>query len=291
MTSHGLALSMFLAAIPAPAIVAAQPTGTTPPAVVRGTVTTRIASAGLAEAIRSAGATTGVVWVGYAVPADWPGADHDGDGDWWACRVEPYAGPRSAGASAGGAALALEPSPEAMVLVRLFDTAPERVRLVPRGCALDLGDRTLVWLTGVSPAASVSYLSSLAAAASRRTADGALAALARHADPSALDWLITAARTADTPHLRGQALFWLAQRAGDRAVGAINEAVRRDPDTAVKRWAVFALSQLPADEGVPRLIALAREHSNPAVRKQAFFWLGQSRDPRAVAFLAGIFER
>jgi HEAT repeat protein len=74
-------------------------------------------------------------------------------------------------------------------------------------------------------------------------------------------------------------------------VGAIDEAVRRDPDTAVKRRAVFALSQLPADQGVPKLIALAREHSNPVVRKQAFFWLGQSRDPRAVAFLAGILSR
>jgi hypothetical protein len=62
-------------------------------------------------------------------------------------------------------------------------------------------------------------------------------------------------------------------------------------DVTVKRRADFALSQLPADQGVPRLIALAREHSNPVVRKQAFFWLGQSRDPRALAFLTGILAR
>ncbi len=291
MTSRALVLALVAAAVSAPAVVVAQPAGATPPPVVRGTATTRTAAAGPAEAIRAAGSRAGVVWVGYAVPAAWPAADHDGDGDWWACRVEPDMGPRSARPSPGGATLALEPAREAMVLVRLVDTAPERVRLVPRGCTLDLGDRTLVWLTGVSPADSVAYLSGLAAAASRRTADGALAAVARHTHPSALDWLISAARTAEPPHLRGQALFWLAQRAGDRAVGVIDEAVRRDPDTAVKRRAVFALSQLPADQGVPRLIALAREHSNPAVRKQAFFWLGQSRDPRALTFLAGIFDR
>ena len=288
MTSRAFVLALILAAAP---VAAAQSADTTPPAVVRGTVTTRTAAAGLAAATRAAGATAHVVWVGYAVPATWPDGGDVGDGDWWACRVEPDTGPRSSRPSPGGGTLALEPSREAMVLVRLVDAAPERVRLVPRGCTLDLGDRTLVWLTGVSPADSVAYLSGLAAAESRRTADGALAAMARHADPSALDWLISASRTANTPHLRGQALFWLAQRAGDRAGGAIDEAVRRDPDTGVKRRAVFALSQLPADEGVPRLIALAREHSNPVVRKQAFFWLGQSRDPRALAFLAGIFGR
>ena len=289
MTCRLVAATLMLTA--APALVAAQPPDTTPPAVVRGSVATSSGAPGLAAATRAAGATAIVVWVGYAVPATWPDGEDAGNGDWWACRVEPDSGPRTARPSAGGATLALEPSRQAMVLVRLVDTAPERVRLVPRGCALDLGNRTLVWLTGVSPADSVAYLSGLAAMASRRTSDGALAAVARHAHPSALDWLISASRTATTPHLRGQSLFWLAQRAGDRAVGAIDEAVRRDPDTAVKRRAVFALSQLPADEGVPRLIALAREHSNPVVRKQAFFWLGQSRDPRAIAFLVGILER
>lgn len=268
-----------------------SPVASTPPTVVRGTTTTRGVAPGLAAAIRSAGASADIVWAGYAVPASWP--DHDGgDVDWWACRIEPDAVPRTPGVAPAGAALVLEPSSEAVVLVRLVDQKPERVRVVSRTCTLDLGDRPLVWITGVPPADSVTYLSGLATTSgTKRLGDGALAAIARHADNAALDWLASTARTSESSHLRGQALFWLAQRAGDRAVGVIDEAVRRDPDTAVKRRAVFALSQLPADQGVPRLIALARDHSNPVVRKQAFFWLGQSRDPRALSFLTGILTR
>jgi HEAT repeat protein len=88
--------------------------------------------------------------------------------------------------------------------------------------------------------------------------------------------------------VRGQALFWLAQKAGRQAAGAITEAADRDPDTEVKKRAVFALSQLPKDEGVPLLIQVAKNNRDPAVRKQAFFWLGQSKDPRALAFFEEI---
>jgi HEAT repeat protein len=102
---------------------------------------------------------------------------------------------------------------------------------------------------------------------------------------------MASARTAPVSRQRGQALFWLSQRAGQKAVGAISEAIDRDPDTDVKKRAVFALSQLPDDEGVPRLIEVARSHSNKAVQKQAFFWLGQSKDPRALAFFREVLTR
>ena len=79
-----------------------------------------------------------------------------------------------------------------------------------------------------------------------------------HREPAALERLLTAAKDGPTTHLRGQALFWLAQRAGDKAVGAISDAIANDPETDVKKRAVFALSQLPKDEGVPMLIQVAR---------------------------------
>ena len=98
------------------------------------------------------------------------------------------------------------------------------------------------------------------------------------------------ARTDANPRIRGEALFWLAQKAGQKAAAAITERIEQDPDTEVKKRAVFALSQLPKDEGVPLLINVARTHTNPAVRKQAMFWLGQSKDPRAVEFFAEILK-
>jgi HEAT repeat protein len=96
--------------------------------------------------------------------------------------------------------------------------------------------------------------------------------------------MIRMAHDDTSSHVRGQALFWLAQKAGRKAVGTITGAIENDPDTEVKRKAVFALSQLPKDEGVPKLIEVAQTNRNPEVRKQAMFWLGQSNDPRALQF-------
>ncbi len=245
------------------------------PAVTNGQVVERALAGGLAQTIAQvASRESGVVWVGYAVPI--VAGDHHMC-DW----------------KDGGAPVRLEPSDTLAVMVRLEAGQVERIRALSDNCRIDVGGRTVQWLTGVRPVESVAWLGARATAAgtARRLADGALSALALHAEPAALDWLLSTARTASTTHVRGQALFWLSQRAGQRAIGAIAEAIERDPDTEVKRKAVFALSQLPADDGVPRLIQIARAHSNAAVRKQAFFWLGQSKDPRALAFFVDVLGR
>lgn len=242
-----------------------------------------------------------VMWVAYAVQAEgtdrrccWSGPDAVG-ACCQGCRLERE---RAEGTSAAAATVAtpvrpvpLEPSAEAFVFVRVAAGVVDRIRVFSAACPLDAGGRTVVWLAAVTPAASVAWLEGQVSGGGRRLADEALMAMAAHASPVVLDRLLTLARSAPASHVRGQALFWLAQRAGDRAVGAIAEAVDRDPDTDVKRRAVFALSQLPPDDGVPRLIQIARAHSNAAVRRQAFFWLGQSKDPRALAFFGEILKR
>ncbi|MBS1865612.1 MAG: HEAT repeat domain-containing protein [Acidobacteria bacterium] len=92
-------------------------------------------------------------------------------------------------------------------------------------------------------------------------------------------------------HVRGQALFWLAQKAGRKASATITDAIDNDPNTEVKKKAVFALSQMPKDEGVPKLIQVAETNKNREVRKQAMFWLGQSNDPRALEFFEKILSK
>jgi hypothetical protein len=106
-----------------------------------------------------------------------------------------------------------------------------------------------------------------------------------------IDTLLELARRDPSSKVRGQALFWLGQKAGARAAAALESAVSDDPDRDVRKKAVFAISQLPKDEGVPKLIALARTHRDPGVRKQAMFWLGQSGDPRAVAFFEEVLTK
>ena len=294
MTHPGLVLVLMLAtALPG----AAQTAGA--PLVVNGRLEAG-AGGDIAAAVRALpGGASDVTWIGYSVPAD---DDHDrccwndvADGRIGrrGCALEPgqRTTPVTPDASAVSRPVPLEPATTAAVLVRVAGGAIDRIRVFSPSCAVDAGGRTMLWLSGVAPDASATWLQSQIGGASRRLADDALMALAAHAAPRALEYLLTDARSGATPHVRGQALFWLSQRAGDRAVGAITEAIDTDPDTEVRRKAVFALSQLPESEGVPRLIDVARSHSNAAVRKQAFFWLGQSKDPRALAFFTEVLKR
>jgi hypothetical protein len=237
---------------------------------------------------------TDPAWIGYAVPA----ANRDarlccsgGDDCCTGCRLEPGAAGRTFVTHGAPGAARLEGGGTLLVFYRVEGGQVDRIRMFSDDCAIHAGGRAVHWLTGASGAGSVALLAALSGAdASRRVANGALAAIAMHGDPAAIERLIAIARTGGTAHVRGQALFWLGQRASTAAIGAIRDAIDEDPDTDVKRRAVFALSQLPADEGLPRLIDVARTHSNQAVRRQAMFWLGQSKDPRALSFFEEILK-
>jgi hypothetical protein len=219
-------------------------------------------------------ATTTPAWIGYEVPIV--------EGDRFLCDWN------GSGSRPPSTSVKLAGPDTLFVFYRVEQRAVNRIRIFSEGCTIDAGGLPVTWITGVAVPQSVTLLTRFTVADSpRRVADGALAALSMHADPSAATTLLGVARSGGTSHLRGQALFWVAQRAGERAAPAIAEAIERDPDTEVKKKAVFALSQLPRDQGVPRLIDVAEHHSNAAIRRQAMFWLGQSNDPRALAF----FER
>jgi hypothetical protein len=182
-------------------------------------------------------------------------------------------------------------SPRAQtILYRISAGTIEHVRTVGEGCAIDAGDLPVVLLSGVSAEQSVTYLAGLEKS-SGAIMNGALAAIAMTDTPMAIDTLIRLAKDDPSPSVRGQALFWVAQRAGAKAEAAITDAIANDPVTSVKERAVFGLSQLPNGEGVPLLIHVAESNTNPAVRKRAMFWLGQSKDPRALVFFQQILSR
>jgi len=289
------ALRSTLAGAVAAAGVAAAlaATADVPAHLVNARVETRSAAGGLEPAFRAAvAAARAPVWIAYEVPTEgrhqmccWHSTDSVGIGC-PGCRLEDHGsftvGDRD---HRSDRTLSLEGDDTILVLFRAEQGRVGRIRSYSSGCALDAGGLSVVWLTDVRPAESVRLLRSLVA-----TDDSALAALAFHADPSALDALIGLARQDASGHVRGQALFWLAQRAGSKVAGVITRAIEDGPETEVKKRAVFALSQLPHDEGVPILIDTARKNRNPAVRKQAVFWLGQSHDPRALSFFEEVLK-
>ncbi len=251
------------------------------PSVENGTLDVRAPTGALDRELDGlVASTTNPMWVGYAVATNPRGGD---DGCWSSRDGFPV---RRVGP------VKLEGSDTIYVLYRIADRRVDRIRMSSSDCPLDAGGLTVRWLTGVSAAASIDWLTRFTTGDSaRRLQNQAVVAVALHADPLAINRLLSLARDGKDARLRGDALFWVAQRAGDRALATVSNAIDNDPDTEVKKKAVFALSQMPKDEGVPKMIEVARTNRNPEVRKQAMFWLGQSGDPRALKFFEDILRK
>jgi len=250
------------------------------PTVVNGSLATHASTRGLSRELAALIGTVGQpAWIGYMVKTR---ARDSGDGCWsgdgrsTARPLQP---------------LKLEGSDELYVLYRIAERRVDRIKIASAECPLDAGGLTVHWLTGVTSAESLDYLTTFTSGdAERRLANSAIVAIALHGDPAAVDRLIGLARNSQYTRVRADALFWVGQRAGDKAAGVITDALDRDPDTEVKKRAVFALSQLPRDEGIPKLIEVARGNRNPEVRRQAMFWLGQTGDPRALKFFEEVLK-
>ena len=124
----------------------------------------------------------------------------------------------------------LEGSDTLYVLYRIADRRVDRIQFSSPECPLDAGGLTMRWLTGVSAAASLDWLTRFTAGEStRRLQNQAVVAIALHGDPLALDRLLSLARTGKDARLRGDALFWVAQRAGAKAMETVVERDRQRP--------------------------------------------------------------
>ena len=183
------------------------------------------------------------MWIGYAVPV----ADRDrvmccfgnnrisgrvsDNPCCGVCSLENSSGTtmssRSSAASPSGA-IKLEGPDQMIVLFRIVDRQVERVRVFSEDCRLDAGGLPVKWLENVRPAESVALLESLAGAGTPRdrVSNNAIMAISLHADPSGLDTLFRIARSGSEARARGDALFWLAQRAGEKVAATIRERDR-----------------------------------------------------------------
>ena len=312
MRAAVIALALVTLTISAAVPARAQGAGGTTPRVINGRVVPETAGSNLDATFRRlVAAQSQPAWIGYSVPTVKDSGHRSCcDGTTWisdgvvitngriaTCGLEP--GDRTARTSQGQPVTNQSPirleGPETMVvLYRVEEKAVQRIRVFSPDCELDAGGRTITWLDAVNPADSVTLLATFLAdtgTRSNRLADSALSAIAMHTDAQSVPELMRLARQDPSTHVRGQALFWIGQKAGQRAAAEITAAIENDPDTDVKKRAVFALSQLPKDEGIPLLIKVAKTNQNPAVRKQAMFWLGQSKDPRALDFFAEILGK
>lgn len=327
-----------------------------PPKVVNAQFNTEPAGAGLSATVGRFQHAHGPLWIGYQVAAVQQSrftvcsGDGHGSMDDGCCGVDRLEDSDNSFRTSDNTA---GTENDVDILVRIDQSAVDKVRFISAGCRLDAGGLPFTWLTGVQAEDSVAWLSSLVTADNHKLTDGALAAIAVHEtpkaaaalenfassanplwlrekgafwlaterghdgvlalekmakdpdpefraklsfdffvsrDPAATDDLIRLAKSDDDTHVREQAIFWVGQKAGKKAVAMLKDTVENDPEIAVKKKAVFALSQLPKDQAVPELLHVAQTNPDPAVRKDAMFWLGQTHDPRALAYFEQVLE-
>jgi hypothetical protein len=172
------------------------------------------------------------------------------------------------------------------VFFRVEDHHVALLRIDSWQCPLDAGGLPVRWIEGVDAAASLGYLRGLVDGLDSRQPDSHVA---RHAltalafQDNAIDALIDIAHHHADSHIRSSALFWLGQRAGQKAAAALLSAVDDDPNEDVRSRAVFGISNLPNDQSIPLLADLMKTNKSRQVRKKAAFWLSQKKDPRALA--------
>lgn len=103
--------------------------------------------------------------------------------------------------------------------------------------------------------------------------------------------LLDAVRSDPDAEVREQAVFWLGQAGGDRAVTALDSLLKSSGDAAVQDKAIFALSQIGSTNANRALRDYAVRAGAPIkLRESAIFWLGQTGGGNNIEFLQGIFR-
>lgn len=256
------------------------------PPVTNAKLETARAAAGLEQAVRAAVAKqAGPAWIGYAVAR----IPSDGDSCCWSnnsygCGLEGQRQPGAPVAPAGP--VKLEGPTHENVLLRVEGGTIGKVRSFSMDCPLDAGGLPFHWLTDVSAAQSVAFLSQFVVASQgnrekRRMADGALHAISQHRGDEAAKALQQFASTGADEEIRKKSLFWLANSRGAEGYQVVARALREDKSEKVREHAIFCLTQSKEAGAIPAILRAAKEDTSVRVRGQALFWLAQRASAQA----------
>lgn len=136
----------------------------------------------------------------------------------------------------------------------------------------------------------VAWLRRLYPSLSDKLRSDAFLAASQSDSPRASSWLAAvAASPEETEHNREQAMFWLGQGRGPSS--ALIRLYDHLDGAQLRSHLTFVLSQRHDAESLDKLIDIAEHDRDRDVRRQALFWLGQSKDPRALAYIRDLVTR
>lgn len=247
-------------------MAAALPLGAQPKLLVNAKVDTRPAAAGLEQAFRPlVTAQPQPAWIAYSVPSTRVNLGCDYVRDGW---NQP-------------GVIHLEPPETAVILFRVDNGAVERIRTLSPDCEIDAGNLPVHWLADVKPAESVALLDAFANQRERYM-DGALSAIASHADPAADAALLRFLAPTQPESLRLRVVGWFGPMRGRRGFDVLKNLIASDPNDRVRERAISTLSNSKEPEALDLLIATARKDPNPKMRMQALSALNRHSGPKVL---------
>jgi HEAT repeat protein len=310
-----LGLTMIVAGIGSAAVQLAKGVATAPleqtstaasqpanaPPIENAKLETRAAGATFDATFRGIAATAEKAeWIGYHVDqvAGERGVccnNNWNDGICGTCRLEKEDGGSSSTTQTDGN-VKLEGSRQLVVLYRLEAKQVIKIRVASEGCTLDAGGLPFVWLTGVKPSESVALLATYVRGSNfedrgdRGIGNGALTAIAMHADASADRALESFVTTDQREGLRRQTAFWMGAARGSAGLTALQHLAKTDPSSDVRAHVAFALSVSHEPGALDEMIRMAHDDASSHVRGQALFWLAQKAGKKAVGTITGAIE-
>jgi len=293
------------------AYLTAQEKDSTMPRVENARVEQRALSGPLAAAMKALiEQATQVEWIGYAEPQvandrevccqNYSGSR--GSGNCGICRLESgdhgvNMTSRDGGGDSGrNGTVRLEGPHNVVVLLRAEEKHLRKLRVVSDECTLDVGGLPFVWLTGVRPAESVAFLTGYVHGENfdehenRHVGEGALTAIALHADESADRALESFVRPEERESLRKHASFWLGEARGKAGLLALQKMAKSDPSSDVRGHVAFALSVSRETGALDEMIRMAKQDESAHARGQALFWLAQKAGNKAVGTITSAIE-
>jgi len=271
------------------------------PRVENAKLETRAAGASLDATMREIAATAEKAeWVGYHVDqaAGERGVccnNNWNDGNCGTCRLEKENGGSSSTTRTDGN-VKLESSRQLIVLYRLEAKQVVKIRVASDDCTLDAGGLAFVWLTGVKPTESVALLATYVRGSGfedhgdRSVGNGALTAIALHAEASADRALESFVTPEQREGLRRQAAFWMGAARGSAGLLALQHMAKSDPSSDVRAHVAFALSVSHEAGALDEMIRMAHDDTSTHVRGQALFWLAQKAGKKAIGTITGAIE-
>jgi len=258
---------------PALFLLAALPLIAQPKLLVNAKVDTRSAAAGLEREFKTLlAAQPQPAWIAYDVPAV--------RGSEMGCEYV-----RDGFSTAG--VVHLEPPDHAVILFRVEGNAVGKLRSLSPDCEIDAGGLPVHWLTDVAPAQSVALLATYVPQRELDAPNGALTAIAAHADAAA-DPVLDRYLAASQPEwMRRRVASLVGSQRGLHGVETLKNVIANDVSEPVKQNAINGLARNKEPEALNLLIATARTDRNARTRAQAISALNRKPGQTVLDTISG----